>query len=74
MVLDWKFKNYPANTSLKENLTTDTTWGPCLIWWDTRFKRAIHKMVETKQEVEQNGHMNYKQIHRLGTIFTEGLA
>ncbi len=38
MAPDWKYKNHPAHTSLKEDLSVDTTFNPSYISWDTPFK------------------------------------
>jgi hypothetical protein len=37
MAPDWKYKNHPADTSLKEDLSVDTTFDPSYISWDTPF-------------------------------------
>ncbi len=37
-----KFKDDPANISVKEDLLTDTTFDPCYFSWDTPFKLLIH--------------------------------
>ncbi len=34
---DWKNKNDPADTSLKEDLSIDTTFDPSWFSWDTPF-------------------------------------
>jgi hypothetical protein len=39
MAPDWKYKNHPADRSLKEDLSIDTTFDPSYISWDTPFKR-----------------------------------
>ncbi len=38
MAPDGKYKNHPADTSLKEELSIDTTIEPSYISWDTPFK------------------------------------
>ncbi len=38
MAPDWKYKNHPADRSLKEDLLIDTTFDPSCISWDTPFK------------------------------------
>ncbi len=38
MAPDWKYKNHPADRSLKEDLSIDTTFDPSYISWDTPFK------------------------------------
>ncbi len=38
MAPDWKSKNHPANRSLQEDLSIDTTFDPSYISWDTPFK------------------------------------
>jgi hypothetical protein len=34
----WKYKNHPADRSLKEDLSIDTTFDPSYTSWDTPFK------------------------------------
>ncbi len=38
MAPDWKYKNHPADKSLKEDLSIDTTFDPSYISWDTPFQ------------------------------------
>ncbi len=38
MEADWKYKNNPADTSLKEDLSIDTTFDPSYISWDITFR------------------------------------
>ncbi len=37
MAPDWKYINHPADRSLKEDLSIDTTFDPSYISWDTPF-------------------------------------
>jgi hypothetical protein len=34
---DWKYKKDPADTSLKEDLSSDTAFDPSWFSWDTPF-------------------------------------
>ncbi len=38
MAPDWKYKTHPADRSLKEDLSIDTTFDASYISWDTPFK------------------------------------
>ncbi len=49
MAPDWKYKNNPADRSLKENLSIDTTFDPSYISWDTPFKSCFAKCVKWMQ-------------------------
>jgi hypothetical protein len=42
MAPDWKYKNHPADRSLKEDLSIDTTFDPSYISWDTPFKVVLN--------------------------------
>jgi hypothetical protein len=41
MAPDWKYKNHPADRSIKEDLSIDTTFDPSFISWDTLFKLLL---------------------------------
>ncbi len=41
MAPDWKYKNHPADISLKEDLSIYTTVDPSYISWDTPFKGTV---------------------------------
>jgi hypothetical protein len=41
MAPDWNYKNHPADRSLKEDLSIDTTFDPSYISWDTPFKAFL---------------------------------
>ncbi len=38
MAPEWKVKNDPPDTSLKENPSIHTTFDPCYFSWDPPFK------------------------------------
>ncbi len=42
---DWKYKNHPADRSLKEDLSIDTTIEPSYISWDNPFKKVHSGLV-----------------------------
>ncbi len=43
MAADWKYRNHPADRSLKEDLSIDTTFDPSYISWDTPLKKQYQK-------------------------------
>ncbi len=45
---DWKYKCHPAYTSLTEDLSTDTTFDPSYITWDTPFKTQCSSITQYK--------------------------
>jgi hypothetical protein len=52
---DWKYENHPADRSLKEDLSIDTTFDPSYISRDTPFNAKICDMINIVGKTPPSG-------------------